>query len=116
MTITFRFFIVKAERTPSTMTMRTAKFVYRRQVNDYHHAKTCNRDRHASSLRFFANYHDVRRSPSTPTRGCIKFLYDLCTTTVAKTGPTSTPTTCVPLPSSLEDSADVKFLAVNPNI
>ena len=48
--------------------------------------------------------------------GCIKFLYDLCTTTVAKTGPTSTPTTCVPLPSTLEDSVDVKFLAVTPNI
>ena len=48
--------------------------------------------------------------------GCIKFLYDLCTTTVAKTGPTSTPTTCVPLPSTLKDSVDVKFLAVTPNM
>ena len=46
----------------------------------------------------------------------MQFLYDLCTTTVAKTGPTSTPTTCVPLPLSLEVSVDVKFLAVNPNI
>ena len=48
--------------------------------------------------------------------GCIKFLYDLCTATVAKNRPTSTPTTCVPLPSTLEDSMDVKFLIVTPNI
>ena len=31
--------------------------------------------------------------------GCIKFLYDLCTATVAKNRPTSTPTTWVTLPS-----------------
>ena len=44
--------------------------------------------------------------------GCIKFLYDLSTTTVdmlfAKylSDPTSTPMTCVPLPSTLEDPVD----------
>ena len=30
--------------------------------------------------------------------------------------PTSTPMTCVPLPSALEDSVDVKFLDVTLNI
>ena len=59
---------------------------------------------------------DARYNYEPEHLGCIKFLYDLCTTTVAKTGPTSTPTTCVPLPSTLEDSVDVKFLAVTPNI
>ena len=33
-----------------------------------------------------------------------------------KTGRTSTPTACVPLPSTFEDSVDVKFLAMTPNI
>ena len=39
-TIAFRFITVKAERTPSTRTRRTTKFVHRRQVNDYRHSKT----------------------------------------------------------------------------
>lgn len=33
-TIVFRFFAAKAERMPSSMTTRTTKFVYRRQVNE----------------------------------------------------------------------------------
>ena len=48
--------------------------------------------------------------------GCFKFHYD-CVYIYGRQDRTNKyPATCVPLPSTLEDSVDVKFLVVTPNI
>ena len=49
------------------------------------------------------------RRPALSTTTFAMYIY-------TKTGPTSTPTTCVPLPSTLKDFVGIKFLALTLNI